>query len=436
MPIRSPAQFREHYNVWKLTAPDCNSKIFGDKPKWSKQPRHRAHAQELAPLLMWRNLHKTAAGDTSRWLADADYDDSDDADDTDDDGTERQPASREVLRALECRPREKEIVERLRGVIWDPVTGRILGGDVAYENGVLVRAGNLRFSDGRRHYWSTRGYDEVRGPEPVGALVGWRASADAAWENVVHDRPGRAKGGAVQEPCRLHLRWLLNLEGAWDLYDEAPADRRPLTLTHSTNTRRKVLEALGVDGSVPLNEARAHHGLAPITKDPRPALPTRNPWAGFLGMQATCRAAPPRARKEIEDRIVARSQIDRANLTPQEREILDAALWASSYKALGEAVGLRGKNAERKAKNLLIFASNKLKQSLSAESGGYLIEVPSQGIQLSPSGANPRRRVFRANKKPQRALTSHLGGQGAHELQNQNHFEGARHPRTQADRLF
>ena len=428
---RTPAQAREIYNKWKLTAPRKDSDIFGDKPKWSEKPRHREHAAELAPLLMWRELHRTAAGDTSLWLAEAaDYDDDTNADAEED--NEKPAACREVLRALEYRPRELEIVARLQGVIWD-ASGRIIGGDVAYENGVLVRAGNLRFSDGRRHYWSTRGYDEVRGPEPVGALVGWRASADTEWQNVIHDRPGRAKGGTIQGPSRLHLQRLLSSAGEWDLYDAPPADRRPLTLTHSTNTRRKVLEALGVDGSVPLNAARARHGLAPITKDPHPALPTQNPWGGFLGMQATCRAAPPRARKEIEDRVVAQSQIDRANLTPQEREILDAALWASSYKALGEAVGLRGKNAERKAKKLLIFASNKLKRSLFSDWCGYVLEavplvpIPSQDNSPFPSGVTAHRRLFRADRKPQRALTF-IGGQGAHQLQNQGHLEGTRHP--------
>ena len=292
-----------------------NSKIFGDKPKWSEKPRHRDHAAELAPLLRWRDLHRTAEGDTSLWLAEAaDYDGYTNADAEED--NEKPAASREVLRALEYRPRVTEIMARLNDVLWDD-QGRIVGGDVEYRNGVLVRAGNLRFADGERHYWSTRGYDEVRGPEPVGALVGWRASAGAKWQNVIHDRPGRAKGGAIQGPSRLHLQRLLGCAGEWGLYDEAPADRRPLTMGHASNERRKELIALGIDGSVPLNEARAHHGLRAVSVSREAALPTRNPWGGFLGMQATCRAAPPRARKEIEDRIIARSEIDRAKLNSE-----------------------------------------------------------------------------------------------------------------------
>ena len=207
MPTRTPTEFRELYYQWKKTAPREDSKIFGDKPKWSEKPRHREHAAELAPLLRWRDLHRTAEGDTSLWLAEAaDYDGYTNADAEED--NEKPAASREVLRALEYRPRVTEIMARLNDVLWDD-QGRIVGGDVEYRNGVLVRAGNLRFADGERHYWSTRGYDEVRGPEPVGALVGWRACQMAerhsrppgAGEGRCHSRPLQATPPAAPGLC-------------------------------------------------------------------------------------------------------------------------------------------------------------------------------------------------------------------------------------------
>ena len=111
----------------------------------------------------------------------------------------------------------------------------------------------------------------------------------------------------------------------------AAADRRPLGVAYPGKKRRAGLIALGIDGSVPPNIARAHHGLPAVTVSREAVLPTRNPWGGFLGMQASCRALPPRRCEDIESRCRPKP-IDRANLTPQEQEILDAALWASCFK--------------------------------------------------------------------------------------------------------
>ncbi|MCZ0734580.1 hypothetical protein [Phreatobacter sp. AB_2022a] len=189
--MRTPAEHRAILARWRETA-SANDNQMIRKPRPSS-PRHRQLADELRPLLRWRQLRSAAeAGDVpTTWLADIA-------------GELLAANDNEPLREdgyLDARPSVDELMAAVESVVFQRRAGRLVpvGGDIERDrDGRLVRLGGLAISDerpgrilglsvigrdGRRRLWPAterfRPRPESRGAPPPAAAPPnpWQARA-------------------------------------------------------------------------------------------------------------------------------------------------------------------------------------------------------------------------------------------------------------------
>jgi hypothetical protein len=376
-------RFRKHYDEWKKTAPDCDSKIFPAPIRKTVKPRHRALSLELSALLAWRGNAQQAASPLATNFSLPGNDNSA-AFDTNN-GKDGKREDRSLDSRHEYRPTAEEIMKGLADVEFNE-RGIPIGGDIEYGpeysskrfHGLrtIHRLGSLRFAP----------YDKILANDdspPRGSLVAWRASAT---------RRGRLPGDAFSRPkgskprdqedvtaTNNHFAEMLGAQphryiptrrrppqpGATSLALHIPPFGTALSGTDEFSAYRRPTLPKQLSGTTPLPEARAWAGLppAPIPQDTRPALPCGSCCVldAFVGhhRRSVVNDKPHNTASAWLERLTEDKKL-RLEVGPEAEAVLDASLTAQSFKKLGQEFRHVGKTAERQGKRILRAAVSTL----------------------------------------------------------------------------
>jgi hypothetical protein len=134
---------------------------------------------------------------------------------------------------------------------------------------------------------------------------------------------------------------------------------------------RDLAASLGVNRDVPFDDARRRWKLPPIANDNAPAFPWRPSDPREIFYTGRVRGNPRRTRPgEFNDGVTSadNQRLEfahlRGKLSKDCVKVLDIAIEAESFREVGEALGYRGKNAERQGKRLALEACAELRAAL------------------------------------------------------------------------
>lgn len=306
--MRTPRQHAAETAAIMATLPKNDSDIFDSRP--SERPRHRDLADECRVLLEWRKLASPEGLLPSSWCAPANDNDYDVGD---------------AEAEWEIRPSVNEI-ER------------------AVENGGVHAAARLPRKDA---YGSPYGA-EVESPED-------REMAIAALKYVLRYIAGEPVEAA--EPHEEHFAPIIF--GA--------------TESREKRALRDLLREIGASADVPLSDARQRWNLPAAANDNDLAFPWLPTDPREIFYTGRIRANPTASRGgEFNDGIGRRlgelqeAAHIRGKLPSDTVRALDVAIDAHNFSDVGVAFGYRGKNAERRGKQIVRDACSALKAVLAS----------------------------------------------------------------------
>ncbi len=286
----------------------------------SKKPRHASMAEQLNPLLAYRNRPEGPIEPIkTNWRAEVANDNN--HEDLDGLHTERRAAIRPTLREIMNEVAEGEVARN--------------------EAGQIVGIGKLRFSDGnqteRAHRYSIDGkVIEFDAPMPVGAMLG------------THDRQERVLGGDT----------IVSNTGYTTVY----GGKRPNAVKRKTKTARQAEKPAPKKTKAELRAEIEALGAFPVTvcKKGFPWKPSslRELFAGLeKGKKGESGSI---AWEDITTHVVERELWAEiiASLPKSDRQTLDVAATAGSMADIGKAHGKHGKHAERQGRAMLIAAND------------------------------------------------------------------------------
>lgn len=352
IPVRTTEQHRAAVAAWRALAPANDSDIFITIR--SASPRHSRLSEDLAAILKWRVISRPPIEPLrTNWsIIPAN-------DNNQEEQIEERPSPPIVECQHEIRPREEELVRAVKNVEFEParpgiVDRKPIGGDIEKRGNKIIRLGELKFgtlpttADGTTtRPGNDRHIIACRGRRPV-------------------DRFGRAKGTDIDEDEELAKRerladWLGCYAG--EFIPQTPQSRQKAR-ERADRVRGRPLPPLP-STAMSLNEARAFAGLAPVEQELRPALPTGSIDVGniFSSWVAMPKNGNSGAMTFDEDACVDRADVA-SKLPATDVAVLDAALTARNMTDIGNVIGFAGKVAERKGRQALQEACERLSKIL------------------------------------------------------------------------
>jgi hypothetical protein len=300
-----------------LDAPPHDSDIIPDGPRQSPAPRHRALAAELAPLLEWRGI-SNPTDFTSLWCAPAN-------DDTP--GLCREGYKAGVECEREIRPSIHEIERALAP--------------------------------------KQEGDPELTEAEKIAA---WQALKKRVWPR---DKSGTPRGPALEDLEDKRLA-IANLKAVLLKVKGTPIESpklaepemrqcgaRPIQ-TAEKRAARDMLEEFGIGRGVPFEQARTQAWRYIVANDNVPKFPKwpRDPRAIFFAGKVRPHFTSS-DHSEFGDGVggtlaaLQEGAHCRGKLPASTVKAMDAAICARNFAEVGAAFGYRGKNAERRGKQLV-----------------------------------------------------------------------------------
>ncbi len=346
--MRSTSEYRAAVAAWRAFAPANDSDILA-LPRPSK-PRHAALSEDLAVILKWRSMSQPPAESLqTNWSIVP----------VNDNHPEEEHNEEPAPAILECqheiRPREAELIKAVKDVEFEParlglIDRRPVAGDIELSGGKIVRLGELRFGTlpTLADAATTKSGNDRQ-------IIAWRGKRPV-------DRFGRAKGGDLDEGEEHERRERLAIWLGCDPGEFIPRTRasRAAARARAERVRGKPLPPLPPT-SMPLNEARAFAGLPPTEGELKPALPTGAMSVGdiFCSWVVSPKKANSGAMASDGDGDLERGVIA-SKLPSTDVLVLDAALSAKNMSDIGNVIGFQGKVAERKGKQALQAACERL----------------------------------------------------------------------------
>ncbi|MBC2773421.1 hypothetical protein H6M51_11135 [Rhizobium sp. AQ_MP] len=352
--VRTTAQHRAAVAAWREHAPANDSDIFTTSR--SSSPRHAGLSDDLAVILKWRAISRPPAEPLRTNWSIIPANDNFEEEERDD-----EPAPPIVECEHEIRPTVGALMAAVKNVELEPhrpglIDRRPVGGDIEKRGGQIVRLGALRFG-----IMPTVADGTTTRPGNNRQIISWRGKRPV-------DRFGRAKGADLDEEEEFAKRQrLANWLGCYaGEFIPQTAESRRKARERANRVKDRPLPALPPT-TMPLNEARAFAGLPPVEQDPRPVLPTGSLDVGdiFSSWVAMPKKANQGATIRDDEHTFDRAEVV-SKLPAQDVTVLDAALTARNMTDIGNVVGFAGKVAERKGRQALQEACERLSKILSA----------------------------------------------------------------------
>lgn len=352
--MRTPAQHRAAVSAWRELAPANDSDIF-TTPR-SSSPRHAGLSEDLAVILKWRAISRPPAEPLrTNWSIIPANDNFEDED------RDEEPAPAIVECEHEIRPTVGGLMAAVRNVELEPdhpglIDRRPVGGDIEKRAGQIVRLGELRFGT-----MPTVADGTTTRPGNDRHIISWRGKRPV-------DRFGRAKGANLDQEEEFAKRQrLANWLGCYagDFIPQTRDSRRKAR-ERADRVRGRPMPALPPI-TMPLNEARAFAGLPPVEMETITALPTGSMDVGdiFSSWMATPKSSNQGAVISRDGDNIDRDDVV-AELPASDVAVLDAALTARNMTDIGNVIGFAGKVAERKGRQALSDACERLSKVLRA----------------------------------------------------------------------
>lgn len=315
---RTPEQHRVIVDAWRARNDNTDCDIIPPPPRRSASPRHSGLADELKPLLMWRDLMRPTEPLQTNWLvADNDNDPPDE-----DSGTDR-PQTPSVECEWEVRPTPDEIMDAVAGVVFEVRfgLGKIpVGGDM---ESVKPRTGGARVTS------------------RLGKL------RFATEDRLLHDKDAPCRGSLLSNP-------------GYRVVDKPGTPYGAKAKSHDKDI------AASNEHFAKLLNAQPHRvdGVPANANDNRPALPCAGESIAesFLGCRVSGATPQPEYTASPHD-VLANAQeaaLVKSKLSPKDAELLDLAVQTENFAVLGESLDYVGKNAERQGKRHLLAVTKKL----------------------------------------------------------------------------
>lgn len=350
-PILAPRTPREHAKI--LAALDAaeaagepaNDNQAAGKPRPSETPRHRALADQLRPLRYWAKLAK-AAPSYEAW----------DTAPANDNGMH---GGFTVIEPR--RDNDGKILSIGAALSFREAAANDDGG--AFDTEIPKRHDRI-FGDKLDAADLLALHDEIGDAEfkRLAAKEVWACRRGAP--NTTGATYGDSRGAAPETRERRDesVAYIRNVIGGTPPRRVKRVKRRDPAPPFPADLR-EFLRECGSDGDVPVNTARARHGMMAVANDNRPAFPywpvdprlifmscrVRGNETAQKGVEFNDGVSGPLARRQ--ERGYLRAVLEHEHLTA-----LDAAIAAANFREVGEALGYVGKNAERRGKQAVLDA--------------------------------------------------------------------------------
>ena len=317
---RTPEQHRLIVDGWRARNDNTDSDIIPPPPRHSASPRHSALADELKPLLVYRDLMRPTELLQTNWLvADNDNDPPDEVG-----GTVR-PSNPSVECEWEIRPYEKKLLAAVADVIFEVrpfgLGKTAVGGDMEWVKPrtggarVISRLGKLRF---------------------------------ATEDRLLHDKDAPCRGSLLSSPGHR-------------LVDKPGTPYGAKSKSHDKDIAASNQHFAKLLGAQP---HRVDGLPAAAANDNRPALPCAGEFVAelFLGCRVAGATPQPEYTASPHDALANAQEaaLVKSKLTPEAVELLDLAVQAENFEKIGESLGYAGKTAERQGQRHVLAVTKQL----------------------------------------------------------------------------